>query len=135
MSTAHASATSDTVRAIGPTVSSVGQSGKTPSMAIAPHCGLRPTTSQQAAGSRIEPPVSLPSPSSQSPAASAAAFPLEDPPVVRPGRAGLETVPYHGFWPITDHANSGRLAFPITTAPAATSRSTQDAVRSGTSSP
>ena len=81
---------------------------------------------------RIEPPVSEPSASSQSPAASAAALPLDDPPVVLPGCAGLWHVPYHGFTPITLHANSGRCVLPTSTAPASSSRSTATAVRSGT---
>jgi hypothetical protein len=79
--------------------------------------------------------VSLPIPSSTNPAAIAAALPLDEPPVVRPGRAGLWTVPYHGFWPVTFHANSGRLALPTTTAPASRTRRTTGACRSGTWSP
>ena len=81
---------------------------------------------------RIEPPVSEPSAMSQSPAASAAPLPLDEPPVVLPGCAGLWQVPYHSFWPITLQANSGRWVLPTTTAPASTSRCTAGAVRSGT---
>ena len=73
------------VVAIGPTVSKLGQSGKTPSIGIRPQLGFRPTRPQHAAGSRIEQPVSVPRPMSQSPAASAAALPPDEPPVVRPG--------------------------------------------------
>ena len=51
---------------------------------------------------RIEPPVSDPSASSQRPAASAAPLPLDEPPVVLPGCAGLWHVPCHGF--DADHA-------------------------------
>ena len=89
----HRSATSSTVRAIGPTVSSMGTSGNTPSVGISPHCDLSPTTSHAAAGSRIEAPVSVPSASSQRPAASAAAEPADEPPVVFPGCVGLRHVP------------------------------------------
>ena len=67
VSTDHMSATSSTLRAIGPTVSSVGTSGKTPSVGIRPHCDFSPTTSQAADGRRIEQPVSEPSASSQRP--------------------------------------------------------------------
>ena len=88
-STDHMRATSSTLRAIGPTVSSIGTSGKTPSVGIRPHCDFSPTTSQAAEGRRIEQPVSVPSASSQSLAASAAAEPDDEPPVVRPGCAGL----------------------------------------------
>ena len=87
--TDHMTATSATVRAIGPTVSSSGTSGNAPSIGIRPHSDLSPTVSHAADGSRIEQPVSDPSASSQRPAASAAAEPLEEPPVVFPGFAGL----------------------------------------------
>jgi len=43
---------------------------------------------QNAAGILIEPPESVPSAASASPAASAAALPPLEPPVVRPGCAG-----------------------------------------------
>src|SRR5919197_1145473 len=131
-STAHAAATAATVRAIGPTVSKLGQSGKTPSVETRPQLGFRPTTPQHAAGSRTEPPVSVPRPRSQSPAASAAALPPDEPPAIRPGRAGFWTVPYHGFWLVVPQANSCRFALPTTTAPASTSRSTAGAVRAAT---
>ena len=116
------SATSSTFPAIGPTVSSFGTSGKTPSVGIRPHCDLRPTTSQAADGRRIEQPVSEPSASSQRPAASAAADPDDEPPVVFPGCVGLWHVPYHSLWPSTPHANSGRCVFPTMTAPASSRR-------------
>ena len=131
-STDHASATSSTVRAIGPTVSKVGQSGNTPSSGMRPQLGFRPTSPQQAAGRRIEQPVSVARPRSQRPAASAAALPPDEPPVVRPGCAGFCTVPYQGFWLVTPHANSCRFALPTMTAPAATRRSTAGALRAGT---
>jgi hypothetical protein len=58
---------------------------------------LKPTTPQQAAGIRIEPPESLPSAASARPAASAAADPPLDPPASRPGRRGFGTVPKCSF--------------------------------------
>ena len=80
------SATSSTLRRHRPDgVEQSGTSGNTPSFGISPHCDFRPTTSQAAAGSRIEAPVSVPSASSQRPAARAAAEPAEEPPVVFPG--------------------------------------------------
>ena len=130
--TDHTSAASATVRASGPTVSKVGTSGKTPSTGIRPHEGFMPTRPQQAAGSRIEQPVSVPRPMSQSPAAIAAALPPDEPPAVAPGSAGLPTVPYHGFWLVTPQANSCRFALPTSCAPAASSRAAAGAVRSGT---
>jgi hypothetical protein len=49
-----------TSRAIGPTVSKLGESGQTPSSGMRPHVVLRPAVPQQADGIRTEPPVSLP---------------------------------------------------------------------------
>ena len=83
---------------------------------------FRPTSSHAAAGSRTEQPVSVPIPRSQRPAAIAAALPLDEPPVVRPGRAGLWTVPYHSFPPRTPQANSTRFALPRIVAPASSTR-------------
>ena len=128
------SATSSTLRAIGPTVSSVGTSGKTPSVEMSPHWDFSPTTSHAADGNRIEQPVSVPSASSQSPAASAAAEPDDDPPVVFPGCVGLWHVPYHSLCPSTPQANSGRCVLPTRTAPASRRRWTAVALRSGTCS-
>ena len=131
-STDHSAATSATVRANGPTVSNDGQSGKTPSIGTTPWRVLRPTISQAAAGSLTEHPVSVPMPRSQRPAAIAAALPLEEPPVVSPGLAGLCTVPYHSFVPSTPHANSARFALPSTDTPASSTRSTTVAFLAGT---
>ena len=125
-------ATSSTLRPIGPTVSNDGQSGKTPVVGTSPSRVFSPTVSHAAEGRRIEQPVSVPMPRSQRPAASAAALPLEEPPVVLPGCVGLWHVPYHWLAPSTLQANSGRCALPTTTAPAATARSTTTAFRSGT---
>src|SRR5215207_5374543 len=90
-----------TVRAIGPAWSKVGASGNTPSSETTPNVGLKPTTAQHAAGIRIDPPESVPSAASAKPAASAAADPPLDPPAVRPGAAGLGTVPKCGFCDVT----------------------------------
>ena len=86
-----------TVLAMGPTVSKVGASGKTPSAGTSPQVGLKPTTPQHAAGSRIEPALSVPSATSQSPAASAAPLPPLDPPGIRPGSSGFTTAPKWGL--------------------------------------
>jgi hypothetical protein len=83
-------AASATVRVSGPRWSSDHDSGIAPARLTRPYVGLRPTTPQQAAGSRMEPPVSLPSAPSAKPAATAAAEPLLEPPAQWPG--------FHGFW-------------------------------------
>jgi hypothetical protein len=82
-----------TERAIGPTVSKLGASGKTPSAETRPHVGLSPTTPQQAAGSRIDPALSVPRATSHSSAASAAPLPPLEPPGIRSVSSGLTTAP------------------------------------------
>ncbi len=75
--------------AIGPTVSRDGASGSTPSSGTRPRLVFSPATPQQAAGIRIEPPVSLPKATSASPAPTATAEPLDEPPGTK---AGVERV-------------------------------------------
>ena len=58
-----------------------------------PKVGRSPMMPQKEAGPRTEPPVSLPSAKSTSPAATAAAEPDDEPPGTRPGAAGLIGVP------------------------------------------
>jgi hypothetical protein len=76
--------------------------------------GLKPTTPQQAAGMRIEPPESVPSATSAAPSTRAAAFPPLEPPATRPGKLGLGTTPKCGFSEVTPYANSWRFVFPTT---------------------
>ena len=59
--------------------------------------GFRPNVPQNPAGIRMEPPVSEPSAIGTMPAATAAAEPPLDPPVMRPGA--------HGF-PVRPHAET-----------------------------
>jgi hypothetical protein len=59
-SSAMPAATPATSRAIGPTVSRPDASGQTPSSEILPQVVFRPVIPQQAAGMRIDPPVSVP---------------------------------------------------------------------------
>src|SRR5690242_13770411 len=73
------SSTAATSAPIGPTVSNDGASGYTPFTETRPCVVFRPTTPQQAAGTRTEPPVSVPSATSASPVATATADPLDDP--------------------------------------------------------
>ncbi len=80
--------------------------------------GLRPTTPQSDAGCRTEPPVSVPSAQTTSPAATAAA----DPPLLPPGTVsrfhGLCTGPNAEFSFDDPIANSSQFVLPISTAPA-----------------
>ena len=89
-----------------------------------PSVGLCPTTPQQAAGIRIEPPPSVPSASATWPAASAAAEPLLEPPGVCPADQGLRVAGPSGLWPKARCPYSGIAVMPTITAPAARSRAT-----------
>ncbi len=70
------------VRAIGPTVSSVGLSGITPYELMRPDVTFKPVMPQNAAGSLTEPPVSVPIAQGDIRAATATPEPLLDPPGV-----------------------------------------------------
>src|SRR5579872_3506313 len=76
-------AQSSTVRAKGPGVSRVGQSGSTPKVLIRPMLTLSPVMPHQDAGIRTEPPVSEPMAQGVQRAATATPDPDEDPPGVR----------------------------------------------------
>ena len=76
-------ATSSTLCAIGPSESSVVANGKTPARLIRPYVGLSPVRPHSADGMRIEPPVSEPIAAGASPAATATAEPLLEPPATR----------------------------------------------------
>src|SRR5438105_6212499 len=104
-----------TSAAIGPAWSYVGASGKHPSSGTRPKLGLKPVIPQQAAGMRIEPPLSVPRATSARPAAIAAAEPPLDPPASRPLASGLGTVPKCGFSEVVPYANSCRLVLPTST--------------------
>src|SRR5436190_23835316 len=93
-----------------------------------------PTTPQKVAGLRIDPEVSPPVAATISPAASAAAQPLLDPPGVRDRSQGLLA---SGNAPPTlapPNENSGSFILPTSTAPARARRVTTVASTSGTKS-
>ena len=133
VSTDHVSATSSTCAPSARAVSSVGQSGNAPSIGISAPLGLRGRRRRSrppAAGSSN--PCRSRAPARRGRRRERRRCPLEEPPVVLPGCAGLWQVPYHAFWPITLQANSGRCVLPTTTAPASTSRCTAAALCVGT---
>src|SRR5947209_2950447 len=72
----------------------------------------------------MDPPVSEPSASGAKPAATAAALPPLDPPGTRVWSWGFLVGPKAEFSVELPMANSSRLVFPTTTAPAAASRCT-----------
>jgi hypothetical protein len=82
---------------------------------------LIPTTPHNAAGCRIDPPVSEPNASAANPAATAAADPPLDPPGTRLGSSGLRVGPNAEFSVLDPIANSSRLVLPIRIAPACSS--------------
>ena len=68
---------------MGPTWSNDHASGSTPARLTRPYVGLRPLIPQSDAGMRMDPPVSEPSAPGQSPAATAAPEPEDEPPQIR----------------------------------------------------
>src|SRR5438067_11054018 len=92
-SAAMNSATSGTLRASAPTVSSVSEIILTPTRATVPKVGLYPTTPQYAAGRTIEPAVCEPNASGTMKSATAAAEPDDEPPGVQSGSCGLHVGP------------------------------------------
>ena len=92
-SMAVSSAASATVRARGPTTSSVDDRGMVPAMLIRPSDVFNPTMPQQAAGIRMEAPVSDPNAPKHMADATAAAGPLDDPPLTWSGLWGLRVGP------------------------------------------
>src|SRR5437763_17179080 len=97
---------SATVRASGPTWSSVRDNGTTPSVDTSPHVGLRPTVPQAAAGIRIDPPVSLPTDTMAMPVATLMADPPLDPPGDRDGSWGFRAAPNADSSLVVPSANS-----------------------------
>src|SRR5262245_49116464 len=67
--------------------------GPMPRMGTTPYVGLWAKTPQKLAGTRNDPPISLPNSRETYPAASAAAEPPEEPPGVRPRSQGLLVTP------------------------------------------
>ena len=86
------------------------------------------------AGNRIDPPMSLPCATGTSPAATAAAEPPLDPPVLRVSSHGLRVGPYASGSVVTLVASSGVFVLPTNTKPAARKRAASQ-VSSGSTQP
>src|SRR5258705_13182957 len=84
-----------------------------PSVGMRPTVGLNPTIPQNAAGLITDPFVCEPIAAGTTPAATAAADPMDEPPDVRDGSHGLSV------WPGVMNASSAVTGFPSTIAPAA----------------
>src|SRR5215471_1888972 len=87
-----------------------------------PYVGVTPTTPQNDAGCRTDPPVSLPSETTAVPCATTAADPPLDPPGTRSGATGLRTGPNAEFSFDEPIANSSQLVLPRIMPPAASMR-------------
>src|SRR5207253_1409944 len=83
-----------------------------------PYVGLSPTTPQNAAGCRTDPPVSDPSAAGTIRAATAAAEPPEDPPATRDVSHGFRVTPNAECSVDDPIANSSRFVLPMTERPA-----------------
>ena len=108
---------SRTLRVNVPTVSSEDANAISPYRLISPYVGLRPTTPQSDAGWRTEPPVSVPSPQTAWPEATAAALPPDEPPGTVSRSHGLCTAPNAEFSFDEPIANSSQFVLPTRTAP------------------
>src|SRR4026208_974887 len=100
---------------LGPTVSrGSGSIGNTPSMGTNPGVVFNPTTPHQAAGTRIEPAVSVPKATSAIPLATAPAEPQLEPPgsSLCELLSGLAGVPKYSLKPEGATANSLKFALP-----------------------
>src|SRR6476646_8152852 len=91
--TSNSNLTSPADLAIGPTTPKEANGpidcGKWPAAGTRPGVGLSPQIPQKCAGTRIDPPPSLPTPPAEHPEAMAAASPPLDPPGVRERSQGL----------------------------------------------
>ena len=93
----NSSVRSRTVRAIGPMAPRMAKGpshdGRCPRAGTRPGVGLSEHMPVKWAGSRTDPPLSLPNPAAESPAATAADSPPLDPPAVRSKSQGLAVRP------------------------------------------
>jgi hypothetical protein len=92
-----------------------------------PGVGFNPLIPQKCAGTRTDPPPSLPTPPIEHPDAIAAASPPLDPPADRDTSHGLLVFPDNALSVSYAIKNSGTLVFPIKIAPAARNRATTTA--------
>src|SRR5579864_189512 len=97
-----------------------------------PGVGFSPQMPQKCAGTRIEPPPSLPTPPVEQPAAIAAASPPLEPPALRARSHGLLVFQLTKLSVSYAIRNSGVLVLPRRIAPAAFRRATKTASCSAT---
>src|SRR5271154_5086309 len=97
-----------------------------------PGVGFNPQIPQKCAGTRTDPPPSLPTPPAEHPDAIAAASPPLEPPEDRSKFHGLEVFPLKELFVSYAIKYSGVFVFPRTIAPAARRRATSGASCKGT---
>ena len=119
---------------MGPAVSCVEEIGMIPRRLTSPTVGLSPTSPQIDDGQRIDPSVSVPTPTAARLAAMAVPVPEEEPHGLRSMATGWRTCPPRLLHPLVERverklAHSLRLVFPSSTAPASRSRATRKASR------
>src|SRR5882757_9274470 len=103
------SATSSTLRAIGPCAVRLRSILKAGLRATRPMLGRMPTTPQKLAGLRSEPPMSEPCASHAVPVASATAAPPDEPAAERDVSQGLRVAPNTSLKVLAPAPNSGVL--------------------------
>src|SRR6516164_2889739 len=114
--TASINAASDTVRVSGPWCHNVS-AGECGCTETTPKVGLKPNTPQKLAGTRMEPPPSVPRCSVPRPNAAATAAPPLLPPDVRCASQRLRVTPVSGLSVTAFQPNSDVVVFPKKTAP------------------
>lgn len=97
-----------------------------------PNCGLIPNRPVKEAGTRTDPPPSVPKANGVTPAATLLAAPQLDPPGVFERFQGFRVIPVSGESPIGLQPNSLDVVFPTIHAPAALSLSTLGASKFAT---
>src|ERR1700675_995036 len=118
--TSSISAASATVRAIGPVCASdAHDGGENPGdLGTSPKGAFTQTTPQNERGTRIEPTPSVPIASGPHPAATAAAAPPLDPPLVRSLFQGLRVTPETGLSAVSLYPDSHVVVLQVMIAPA-----------------
>src|ERR1700682_2985252 len=97
-----------------------------------PGVDFKPQIPEKCAGTRMEPPPSLPTPPAEHPEAIAAASPPLEPPAVRERSQGLLVLPVSALLVSYAMRNAGVLVLPMIMAPPAFSRATSGASWRGT---
>src|SRR5215470_7112946 len=127
-------AASSASRAKGPCTWPGSQASDIGWFGVRPGVGRMPTIPQNAAGTRTEPPKSVPCAIGTMPVATATAEPPEEPAGLSAGFQGLRVTPNTALTVWAPAANSGVLVLASTIAPAALRRRTTSASSSGTKS-